>query len=184
MFDVPRGAILSAGSGGHLKEAAYVCPLCSLRDKFRQLLQLVSPCGFNCTVPRPLRIGTCYLGVTPFPSAFFHLSNAMANSELFSLFTLAQAAPGGGGLGQFLPIILLFVGMWFLIIAPQRKRQKAHDQMLSELKSGDEIITSGGVYGTITNVKDDRFIVRIADNTKIELGKGFVASKVAAKEAE
>jgi len=86
--------------------------------------------------------------------------------------------------GQFLPIILLFVGMWFLIIAPQRKRQKAHDQMLSELKSGDEIITSGGVYGTITNVKDDRFIVRIADNTKIELGKGFVASKVAAKEAE
>jgi len=56
--------------------------------------------------------------------------------------------------------------------------------MLSELKSGDEIITSGGVYGTITNVKDDRFIVRIADNTKIELGKGFVASKVAAKEAE
>jgi len=108
----------------------------------------------------------------------------MAISEFSSLFTLAQAAPGGGGIGQFLPIILLFVGMWFLIIAPQRKRQKAHDKMLGELKSGDEIVTSGGVYGTITNVKEDRFVVRIADNTKIELGKAFVANKVAAKEAE
>ncbi len=108
----------------------------------------------------------------------------MAISEFSSLFTIAEAGPGAGNLGQFLPIILLFVGMWFLIIAPQRKRQKAHDKMLSELKSGDEIVTSGGVYGTITNVKEDRFIVRIADNTKIELGKGFVANKVSVKEAE
>lgn len=103
--------------------------------------------------------------------------------EISALFPLAQAAPGGGGLAQFLPIILLFVGMWFLIIAPQRKRQKAHDQMLSELKTGDEIVTSGGIYGTITNVKDDRLVVRIADNTKIELGKNFVSSKVSAESA-
>ena len=100
---------------------------------------------------------------------------------------IAVATPsrgrGGGGLGQFLPIILLFVGMWFLIIAPQRKRQKAHDKMLSELQTGDEIITSGGVYGTITNVKEDRFVVRIADSTKIELGKGFVSNKVTSSEA-
>lgn len=108
----------------------------------------------------------------------------MLTSEFSSLFTLAQAASGGGGLVQFLPIILLFVGMWFLIIAPQRKRQKAHDKMLSELQTGDGIVTSGGIYGTITNVKDDRFVVRIADNTKIELGKSFVASKVASIEAE
>ncbi|MGB0335148.1 MAG: preprotein translocase subunit YajC [Opitutales bacterium] len=102
----------------------------------------------------------------------------MAISDLSSLLPLAQAAPAGGGLMQFLPIILLFVGMWFLIIAPQRKRQKAHDQMLQALQTGDEIVTSGGIYGTITNVKDDRFVVRIADNTKIELGKAFVANKV------
>ncbi|WPJ94413.1 preprotein translocase subunit YajC [Coraliomargarita algicola] len=107
----------------------------------------------------------------------------MSISEISTLLPLAQAAPGGG-LGQFLPIILLFVGMWFLIIAPQRKRQKAHDKMLSELKTGDEIITSGGLYGTITNVKDDRFVVRIADNTKVELGKGFVANKVEAADAK
>ena len=107
----------------------------------------------------------------------------MTISEISILLPLAQGTGGGGGLGQFLPIILLFVGMWFLIIAPQRKRQKAHDKMLSELQTGDEIVTSGGVYGTITNVKEDRFIVRIADNTKIELGKGFVANKVAPAEA-
>jgi preprotein translocase subunit YajC len=104
----------------------------------------------------------------------------MILSEISSLFPLAQAS-SGGGLGQFLPIILLFVGMWFLIIAPQRKRQKAHDKMLKELQSGDEIVTTGGLYGTITNVKDDRFVVKIADNAKIELGKGFVSSKIEAQ---
>ena len=106
----------------------------------------------------------------------------MTITKISILFPLAQGASGGGGFAQFLPIILLFVGMWFLIIAPQRKRQKAHDTMLSELQTGDEIVTSGGVYGTITNVKEDRFVVRIADNTKIELGKGFVANKVAPPE--
>ena len=105
----------------------------------------------------------------------------MTISEISILLPLAQGTSGGGGLGQFLPIILLFVGMWFLIIAPQRKRQKTHDKMLTELQTGDEIITSGGVYGTITNVKEDRFVVRIADSTKIELGKGFVANKVACR---
>ena len=120
--------------------------------------------------------------MTPFAYAVFQPSSIMTISEISILFPLAQGT-GGGGLGQFLPIILLFVGMWFLIIAPQRKRQKAHDKMLSELQTGDEIITSGGVYGTITNVKEDRFVVRIADNTKIELGKGFVANKVTPSEA-
>ena len=107
----------------------------------------------------------------------------MTISDISILLPLAQGTGGGGGLGQFLPIILLFVGMWFLIIAPQRKRQKMHDKMLSELQTGDEIITSGGVYGTITNVKEDRFVVRIADSTKIELGKGYVSNKVASAEA-
>lgn len=103
----------------------------------------------------------------------------MPNLDIILSLPLAQAAaPAGGGLGQFLPIILLFVGMWFLIIAPQRKRQKAHDKMLSELKTGDDVITSGGIYGTITNVKDDRFVVRIADNVKIELTKQSIGNKV------
>lgn len=104
----------------------------------------------------------------------------MSLPEISSFLPVAQAAAPGGGLGQFLPIILLFLGMWFLIIAPQRKRQKAHDKMLTELQKGDEIVTSGGLFGTITRVKDDRFVVEIADNTRIELGKSFVSSKIEA----
>ena len=111
---------------------------------------------------------------------FFHVHNIMALPEIYSLLPLAQAAPSGGGLGQFLPIVLLFLGMWFLIIAPQRKRQKAHDKMLTDIKKGDEIVTTGGLFGTVTRVKDDRFVVEIAENTRIELGKGFVSSKIEA----
>ena len=107
----------------------------------------------------------------------------MALPEISSLLPLAQAAPQGG-LGQFLPIILLFVGMWFLIIAPQRKRQKAHDKMLSELNKGDEIVTTCGLFGKIIRVKDDSLVVEIAENTKVELGKSFISSKVEVKSAE
>ena len=95
----------------------------------------------------------------------------------FSL-PLAQGVPGGGGLAPFLPIILLFAGMWFLLIAPQRKRQKEHDKMVTELGKGDKIVTSGGIFGTITHVKKDRFVVEIAVDTKIELGKQFISTKV------
>ena len=98
-------------------------------------------------------------------------------SPLSALPVLAQAAPAaGGGLVTFLPLVLLVGGMYFLMIAPQRKKQKAHEKMLTELQSGDEVITTGGIYGTITNVKDDRFVIRIADTTKIEVGKGFIQS--------
>ena len=101
---------------------------------------------------------------------------------------LAQAptvAPSSsGGLLQLAPMVLLFAAMYFLLIAPQRKKQKAHEKMLTELKSGDEVITTGGIYGTITNVKDDRFIVRIGDNNaKIEVGKGFISSVVKRSDA-
>lgn len=119
-----------------------------------------------------------------FPSAVFHHHKTDVMFDITSLLPLAQAAPPGGGLAQFLPIILLFLGMWFLIIAPQRKRQKAHEKMLTELQTGDEVVTSGGLFGTITNVKDDRFVVRIADNTKIELGKNFISHKVGADAAK
>jgi preprotein translocase subunit YajC len=73
--------------------------------------------------------------------------------------------------------------MYFLVFAPQRKKQKAHDKMLTELKSGDEVITSGGIYGTITSVKDDRFVIRIGENNKIEVGKGFISAVVTKADA-
>ncbi len=68
----------------------------------------------------------------------------------------------------------MFAAMYFLMIAPQRKKQKAHEKMMSELSAGDEIITTGGVYGTITSVKDDRFVIRVTDGQKLEISKGFI----------
>ncbi len=99
------------------------------------------------------------------------------------LLLLAQAAPaapsGGAALFQFLPLVLMFAAMYFLLIAPQRKKQKEHQKMLTSLKPGDEIVTAGGIYGVITGVKDDRFVVRVGDNNaKVELGKGFVSELV------
>jgi len=105
-------------------------------------------------------------------------------SSVFSaLQTLAQtAAPAGqpqpSAWVQLLPMVLLFGAMYFFLIAPQRKKQKEHEKMLKALESGDEVVTSGGIYGVITNVKEDRFVVRVAENTKIELGKGFVQGVV------
>jgi preprotein translocase subunit YajC len=95
------------------------------------------------------------------------------------LTVFAQAQPGTGGANPASQLIffgLLFAAMWFLMIAPQRKKQKQHDQMLKELGNGDEVVTAGGIIGTITAVKDDRFIVRVADTTKVEVGKTFVSS--------
>ena len=85
------------------------------------------------------------------------------------------SAPGLFGANMLFPVLLL-VGMYFLLIAPQRKKQKEQTKMLAALESGDEVLTASGIYGTITNVKDDRFVLKVADNTKIEIGKGFVNS--------
>lgn len=103
-------------------------------------------------------------------------------------FVLAQtpAAPSGaaGGGFQLLFFVFMMAAMYFLLIAPQRKKQKEHEKMLSALKAGDEIVTTGGIYGVITSVKEDRFIVRIGDNNlKVEVAKGFVHGLVKKSEA-
>jgi len=90
----------------------------------------------------------------------------------------APATQGGFPPSMIIVWLLFIAGFYFLFIAPQRKKQKEQDKMLAALQSGDEIITTGGIYGTITNVKDDRFVVRIGEQTKIEIGKGFVLSVV------
>ncbi len=99
-----------------------------------------------------------------------------------ALLTLAQTGPAApnaaGSLMQVLPIILIFGAMYFFMIAPQRKKQKEHEKMLAALQSGDEVVTTGGIYGTITNVKDDRFVIRVSDTTKLEVGKGFISTVV------
>ncbi|MDR3274243.1 MAG: preprotein translocase subunit YajC [Puniceicoccales bacterium] len=93
------------------------------------------------------------------------------------LFAEQVATQPGFGLQTLLIYALLFVGMWFLMIAPQRKKQKNHVKMIQELKAGDTVVTSSGIFGTIANVKDDRFVLKVAENTKIEIFKSYIQSK-------
>jgi preprotein translocase subunit YajC len=90
----------------------------------------------------------------------------------------AAAAPGPGFQLQLVVMGLIFAGFYFMFIAPQKKKQKEHEKMLASLQTGDEVVTNGGIYGVITNVKEDRFVLRVADNTKIEIGKGFVQTVI------
>lgn len=80
-------------------------------------------------------------------------------------------------LWQLMPFILLMVGFWFLLIQPQRRKQKEHQRMLTELKVGDAVVTAGGICGTITQVKKDRFQIKVDDNTRLEVIKSSVQSR-------
>jgi preprotein translocase subunit YajC len=85
---------------------------------------------------------------------------------------------GPGGLMGFLPMILIFVAFYFLLIRPQRQKEKKLKNMIAALEKGAKVKTVGGLYGTVTGVKDDRFVLRIAENVKIEVAKEAVAAKV------
>jgi preprotein translocase subunit YajC len=87
----------------------------------------------------------------------------------------AQAAAGGeSGFMGFLPIILMFVLLYFLMIRPQMKRAKEQKQMIEALQKGDEVITAGGVLGRITRIADAYVSVEIAPNTEISVQKAAV----------
>ena len=74
------------------------------------------------------------------------------------------------GIGQFIPLILIFVIFYFFLIRPQQKKAKEHKQMVQNLKRGDQIVTSGGIVGTVERVMDnDRAEVTIGDDTKVEI---------------
>jgi len=93
---------------------------------------------------------------------------------------LAMAAPPGGGqpMGgwmNFVPLVLVFVIFYFLLIAPQRRKQKQHAKMLSELKSGDRVITTGGLCGTVVGVTDTTVSLRVADQVKVEVMRYAIA---------
>jgi len=94
-------------------------------------------------------------------------------------FAMTGGGEGGGGslITSLMPLALIFVIMYMLIIRPQQKKQKDHQRMIDALKKGDEIVTNGGVHGTIVGVKerDQTLIVKIADNVKIEVSRSAVA---------
>lgn len=96
----------------------------------------------------------------------------------------AQAAGGNaaGGVMAFLPLILIFVVFYFLLIRPQQKRVKQHKEMLSNIRRGDRIATSGGIIGLVTKAGDDELLVEIADNVRVKVLRHMVAEVLAKTE--
>jgi preprotein translocase subunit YajC len=91
---------------------------------------------------------------------------------------LAQTAPAGpgGGIAAFVPFIFIFVIMYFVLLRPQMKRQKDQQRLVSTLKTGDRVVTSAGIHGLISNVKETTVVVKVADNVKIEMEKSAVTT--------
>ena len=88
-------------------------------------------------------------------------------SQQIGLFLLQQSSP----FVTFIPLLLVFVLFYFLIIVPQRKRQRAVDAMLDNLKSGDKVVTQGGIYGTIISIRDDKrtMQLKISENPVVRV---------------
>ena len=97
----------------------------------------------------------------------FLISNAHAQGA---------AAPPGGGLLTFLPLVLMLVVFYFLMIRPQQKRVKEHREMVNALKKGDEVVTNGGLGGTVSKVGDAYLTVRIADGVEVNVQRAAVAA--------
>lgn len=83
--------------------------------------------------------------------------------------------PQPNPLVSMFPLILIFIIFYFLLIRPQQKKQREHAEVLKKLEKNDEVVTTGGIHGTIVNVKDTTVTLRIDDNVKIELQKNCVA---------
>jgi preprotein translocase subunit YajC len=99
---------------------------------------------------------------------------------MFQIF-LAQAQPAApqpgpaGGIGSFfIPLIFIFIIMYFVMIRPQKKRQQQQQQLIASLKTGDRVVTNAGIHGLISNVKENTVLVKVADNGKIEMEKSAV----------
>jgi preprotein translocase subunit YajC len=91
--------------------------------------------------------------------------------------------PGGGGgqgssLMTFLPIIFIFIIFYFLLIRPQQKQRKEHQNLLATLKVGDNVLTTGGIYGRITGIKDSMVTLEISDKVRVKVNRGNIAGVV------
>ena len=101
---------------------------------------------------------------------------------MFNLIDAAHAmgsSPGEGGgaspITSLLPFVLMFLVLYLFILRPQMRKQKNQQKMIDQLQKGDAIVTSGGIHGIITNLKDDVIVVKVAENVRIELSRSAVS---------
>ena len=90
--------------------------------------------------------------------------------------TAPQAGPAGGIGSFFVPLIFIFIIMYFVMIRPQKKRQEQQQKLISSLKTGDRVVTNAGIHGLISNVKENTVLVKVADNVKIEMDKSAITN--------
>jgi len=98
----------------------------------------------------------------------------------------AQGAGGaggaGGGFSMLVPLLLMFAVFYFLLIRPQQKKQRRHQDMLKSLKVGDKVMTNGGIVGTIIEGGEQFVKMEIADRVRVDIGRSYIAGKIIVKE--
>ncbi len=98
-------------------------------------------------------------------------------------YAAGPAAGGAGGFASFLPLILIFVVFYFLLIRPQQKQAKQHREFLSDLKSGNKVVTRGGLHGTVTGLTDTVVTLEIAKDIRIKISRDAISGSAAADAA-
>jgi preprotein translocase subunit YajC len=100
---------------------------------------------------------------------------------LYAMATSGGGTGTGGGLGSlgpFVPFILIFVVFYFLLIQPQRRKEQEHRKMLGSLKKGEKIITTGGIYGRIVDIKEKKVTIEVAKGVEIDILKGAIGNRI------
>jgi len=90
----------------------------------------------------------------------------------------------GGGLGAFLPLIIIFAIFYFLLIRPQQRKAKQHKQILASLKKGDRVVSSGGLHGVVTGLTEDTVTLEISPKVRVKVSRGYVAGIIKKTESE
>ncbi len=90
----------------------------------------------------------------------------------------------GGGLGAFLPLIIIFAIFYFLLIRPQQRKSKQHKQVLASLKKGDRVVSSGGLHGVITGLTDDIVTIEISPKVRVKVSRGYIAGIIGKTESQ
>lgn len=93
----------------------------------------------------------------------------------FSNLVVAQAQPAPNPIVTMFPLILIFLIFYFMIIKPQKSRQREHENMLKNLKRNDSVVTTGGIHGTIVDIKDKTVVLKVDENTKLLVEKSAIA---------
>lgn len=102
----------------------------------------------------------------------------------FAFSNPSGGADGGSSFMMFIPIIAIFIIFYLILIRPQQKKQKEHQKMVTQLGKGDKIVTNGGLYGKVVDVKEHIIVLKISENVKIELVKNAVATVIEKKKEE